>query len=260
MVFRVVWASTLLIAFAIGGCSKPTETGESKEKPARPSLSDDLRFDSTTSVSEQLARIRSNYQTQLDRTTDVFERGKLLQSHTELAMYIVREHPDDPDVPRVLTWVISVNQRNRHANAALEIIKEKYLDSPDIAELVDPSLGKQTLQQLADESPHDNVKGLANYALGMISLRNNDLDGAEQRFKNLSESYAEIQRGGSTLGKLAADMLNLIEVRKEAARIKEQLQVGKVAPDIEGQDTDGVEFKLSDYRGKVVMLSFWGDW
>jgi hypothetical protein len=35
---------------------------------------------------------------------------------------------------------------------------------------------------------------------------------------------------------------------------------GTVAPDIEGVDLDGVAFKLSDYRGKVVFLDFWGDW
>ena len=38
------------------------------------------------------------------------------------------------------------------------------------------------------------------------------------------------------------------------------LVVGKVAPDIVGKDLDGVEFKLSDYRGKVVFLDFWGNW
>src|SRR5438105_1625789 len=35
------------------------------------------------------------------------------------------------------------------------------------------------------------------------------------------------------------------------------LAVGKVAPEIEGQDQDGNKFKLSDYRGKVVLLDFW---
>jgi len=39
-----------------------------------------------------------------------------------------------------------------------------------------------------------------------------------------------------------------------------RLQVGMPAPDIVGKDIDGVEFKLSDYRGTVVMLDFWGDW
>ncbi|MGK0301078.1 MAG: hypothetical protein ACI89X_001952 [Planctomycetota bacterium] len=40
----------------------------------------------------------------------------------------------------------------------------------------------------------------------------------------------------------------------------QHLQIGMVAPDIEGTDLDGVGFKLSDYRNKVVMLDFWGDW
>jgi cytochrome oxidase Cu insertion factor (SCO1/SenC/PrrC family) len=38
------------------------------------------------------------------------------------------------------------------------------------------------------------------------------------------------------------------------------LEIGKLAPEIEGEDIDGVPFKLSDYRGKVVVLDFWGDW
>lgn len=38
------------------------------------------------------------------------------------------------------------------------------------------------------------------------------------------------------------------------------LEIGKVAPEIQGKDVDGKSFKLSDYRGKVVVLDFWGDW
>jgi hypothetical protein len=38
------------------------------------------------------------------------------------------------------------------------------------------------------------------------------------------------------------------------------LTVGKVAPEIEGADQDGVRFKLSDYRGKVVLLDFWSEY
>ena len=37
-------------------------------------------------------------------------------------------------------------------------------------------------------------------------------------------------------------------------------KVGQEAPEIQGADLDGAPFKLSDYRGKVVMLTFWGDW
>jgi len=40
----------------------------------------------------------------------------------------------------------------------------------------------------------------------------------------------------------------------------QRLQIGMVAPDIEGADLQGVDFKLSDYLGKVVVLDFWGNW
>ena len=38
------------------------------------------------------------------------------------------------------------------------------------------------------------------------------------------------------------------------------LSVGKTAPDIEGRDQDDVPFRLSDYRGKVVLLDFWSEY
>jgi len=37
-------------------------------------------------------------------------------------------------------------------------------------------------------------------------------------------------------------------------------EIGQTALEIDGEDIDGKRFKLSDYRGKVVVLDFWGDW
>ena len=42
--------------------------------------------------------------------------------------------------------------------------------------------------------------------------------------------------------------------------VKVGFEIGNRAPEIAGEDIDGVKFKLSDYRGKVVVLDFWGDW
>ena len=38
------------------------------------------------------------------------------------------------------------------------------------------------------------------------------------------------------------------------------LAVGRPAPEIEGTDMDGKPLRLSDYKGKVVVLVFWGTW
>lgn len=53
------------------------------------------------------------------------------------------------------------------------------------------------------------------------------------------------------------------DLRKQAAGVlfeARHLAVGCQAPEIEAQDTDGIAFKLSDYRGKAVLLDFWGFW
>ena len=43
-------------------------------------------------------------------------------------------------------------------------------------------------------------------------------------------------------------------------KVLQTIRVGKEAPDIKGPDLDGKDFKLTDYRGKVVLLDFWGHW
>ena len=55
--------------------------------------------------------------------------------------------------------------------------------------------------------------------------------------------------------------------RKPAARVspppsapKPGVHIGDLAPEIEGADVNGDRFKLSDYKGKVVVLDFWGNW
>ncbi len=38
------------------------------------------------------------------------------------------------------------------------------------------------------------------------------------------------------------------------------LKTGAVAPDLEITDVDGKTHKLSEYRGKVVLINFWATW
>ena len=64
------------------------------------------------------------------------------------------------------------------------------------------------------------------------------------------EAMSAVAHYRGTLGEAAES--NLFELQR--------LSIGKVAPDIVGEDIDGVPMKLSDYRGKVVVIDFWGDW
>jgi thiol-disulfide isomerase/thioredoxin len=49
------------------------------------------------------------------------------------------------------------------------------------------------------------------------------------------------------------------EAKQELYELK-FLRVGKTAPDVEGDAVEGAKFKLSDHRGKVVLVNFWASW
>jgi hypothetical protein len=88
---------------------------------------------------------------------------------------------------------------------------------------------------------------------------------AVRLFERMAEEYGDIKVAGR---KNYADLAraNLARLRPRAAgnvaagSLAVSLEVGSVAPEIQGIDTEGRKLKLSDYRGKVVVLDFWGDW
>ncbi len=63
-----------------------------------------------------------------------------------------------------------------------------------------------------------------------------------------------------TIEKTLAETKTLGEEVQSRLDAMRNLAIGKTAPEIEGVDIDGKAFKLSDYRGKVVALVFWGSW
>jgi thiol-disulfide isomerase/thioredoxin len=104
---------------------------------------------------------------------------------------------------------------------------------PDVARNVEQSFGKQTVTWLRE-------------ADGERLERD-----AEKQFEQVIAEYGDVkQERRGTLGEQARE--DLFEMR--------HLSIGKTAPDIEGEDIDGKRFKLSDYRGKIVALVFWGHW
>jgi thiol-disulfide isomerase/thioredoxin len=59
---------------------------------------------------------------------------------------------------------------------------------------------------------------------------------------------------------LARPVPTLGELAKQRLDEMNNLVEGKPAPEIDAEGVDGKRFKLSDYRGKVVVLIFWGTW
>jgi thiol-disulfide isomerase/thioredoxin len=134
-----------------------------------------------------------------------------------------------------------------------DVLAEHY---PGSAKLV-PILGRQYanerfLRAVLAKTPHAEVRGRATLALAERLTRMGRRTEAAAVLESLraDKELSKLGHHHGTLGN-AADNL-LFEIR--------HLGVGMTAPEILGQDLDKKPMKLSDHRGKVVLLVFWATW
>lgn len=176
--------------------------------------------------------------------------------HQALLNRVEKEGTDGKVVP-VLIWVArhaqygSPSESTKKANA---LLLEKFLDSKEIGQLCSSLADSQDpktvehLKNILEKNKHDDVKIQACLALGK-QLGKVEATQPEA-VKYLERAMNEFPNANKNVKNMAKN--ELFELRF--------LSIGKVAPDILGKDLDDKSFKLSDYRGKVVLLDFWGFW
>jgi hypothetical protein len=125
---------------------------------------------------------------------------------------------------------------------------------------------ESVLRKLLDQGSKRELQGMAclylgqrlkQRAEGMAEKGAADADKVrregEQLLERAAYQYGDVNPSFSLHGTLAE------RARAELFELR-FLGRGKPAPEIEGEDADGKQFKLSDYKGKVVLLDFWGNW
>lgn len=177
------------------------------------------------------------------------------------AMFAVaKADPKSDSSFQMLMMLSSSSISPMEKDEAQQLLMENFGDSEKMGEfamtLTRAQPSEQTiefLRALIKKSMLPSVKGPATYALGKMLQQNEETrEEGIALIKSIPEDFKDVKVYGGRMN--LADMVagELFEI--------ERLQIGMEVPDIEGEDVDGVEFKLSDYRGKVVVLDFWGDW
>jgi hypothetical protein len=115
------------------------------------------------------------------------------------------------------------------------------------------------LGNLAKKSADKPFQGPAAISFGRV-LRNQYEKAFQKKDPKAPALYQEAEKTLTEMSKEYSDDSALARKFKDALFELKHLTVGKPAMEIEGEDLDGKKFKLSDYRGKVVVLDFWGNW
>lgn len=158
-------------------------------------------------------------------------------------------------------WVFSNAQpKDAAQQRAFDALGGEYVKSKGLEGFVRnlgwmaDAIGKQKctalLEKILAESPHDEVR-----AAVLLTQASSVMEGGDASADEMKAARAKLERVQKEFGKTryAAQAEGMLF---EA----DHLQIGMDAPDFEAVDQDGKAWKLSDYRGKVVVVDFWGYW
>jgi thiol-disulfide isomerase/thioredoxin len=145
---------------------------------------------------------------------------------------------------------------NANDSAAKEAIQQATQLLGGLGRTGSPAIGKH-LRTVAEKAKDKGLQAMATLALGQNltnqsekAYQKKDKEGAAKLATEAEGFLKKAEKAEGFVSTQAADALFLLH----------NLTVGKKAPEMEGEDVDGKKFKLSDFKGKVTVLYFWGSW
>ena len=242
-------------------------------------------------LSEHLLHANCEAQSQLKHLLDQYAANRQSRKFVEQFLALAAEQPNTTASLDALSWVIKRFESGNYADRALVLLATHHAAAVNVDEIFiyignNPSLQVGAFyRQVVAANKNPAVLGKAHFRLGIYLMRQLEISREVQAKPEAREKYDLFYGKDLTTYLLA---MNHAQNRKEAlqhfvvikqkyasvktyqgqlgplANIEEfklaHLSVGGVVPEIIGQDVFGKPLKLSDFRGKIVLLDFWGDW
>jgi hypothetical protein len=172
---------------------------------------------------------------------------------------------DDKEVPALLSWIVMNGSSYPVGQKAAEVLLDKYPASTSATSLFQ-MMGAgylrhagDILKKIQEKDYPPRIKGLATLAEGQ--LKSHEIDELGDNPKQADKVALEAESCFTkALNDYAKDVPDIKSAAERGLNYLNHYRVGKTPIDVVAKDLDEKEFKLSDYRGKVVLLDFWGNW
>ncbi|HTK78083.1 MAG TPA: TlpA disulfide reductase family protein, partial [Gemmataceae bacterium] len=236
---RRIWAGLFILTVAaapllLRGDAKAQKADDKAEAKTAPKAPAEELGEITSQFNKDFTEAVTAFRTAKDdksREEAKNKAFKLPETYAAKMIAFAEKHPNDPTAVDALMWVCVVP-----SSRGLPI-------------------AQKTLMLVRDKSKSDVVKIIATDAMANQIFEKEDRTPAQT--KEAEGLYAEVVTMGRNVKDLPKEVLenaegNLFELRN--------LVIGQAAPEAESNDIDGKAVKLSDHKGKVVVLDFWATW
>jgi len=205
---------------------------------------------------QPLSRAYDQAQTQAQRQKASQDKYILAVKYGQKFLKLAQAHPTSRAAVDALGWTVLHVPHGPIHDRSIALLLKRHIKSKQLGRLAldlaeTPSAShEKALRRIISSNPHHDVKGMAMLALARVLKAQKRDKAAEKMLEAVVARYSDVETDQGTLGKVA---------RRELFKAR-HLAIGTVAPNIVGEDADGLKFQLTDYRGKVVVLDFWGEW
>jgi hypothetical protein len=258
----------LLLGPPVMAQDKPKERPQPEKDKQPPTPAEQFK-----AVVSQYDKAMTSFYAEYSKAKNDAERQKVFDAKypktdkpAKQCLELAQQNPKTGFAVDALVWVIQ-HDRGPNANRALSILMHDHLESPKLVAVArfltysGMPAAPELLGTLLDKSPDKNVKGMACFGLAQVHKGRAEMEGASDARR--AEEYKEAEKYCNRIEAEFADVKSyrpLGQLAKGELFEIQHLAIGQTAPTITGEDLDGKKFSLLDYRGKVVVLDFWGNW
>ena len=222
---------------------------------------------------------------------DQYAANRQSRKFVEKFLHLAAEQPNTTASLEALNWVIKRFESGNYADRALILLAKHHAAARELDEVFiyignNPSLQVGMFyRQVITANKNPAILGKAHFRLGIYLMRQLEISREVQAKPEAREKYDLFYGKDLTAYLLAMNhtqnrneaLQHFVVIQQKYASVKTfqgqlgplaniqefklaHLSVGGVAPEITGKDVFGKPLKLSDFRGKIVLLDFWGDW
>jgi len=266
------WRGVLGAVVALGLIGGGALAQAQATKPKQEAPAQDANAKKLADIDKRLAEARKAFEAKVkaakneEEQEKVFAEGMPEKAFVGEYQALAKEAKGTEVAAKALNQVMLIGggggaEEMEAAKAAAKVMAAEHIESPEAAllvfaaeQLLGEEEGPKVVEALKARNKSKPVVAALLFVEAQKVMGEKGEDAAEVRplYTRLAGEFAEVKLPWSeeTYGAIAGGWLF----------VRDNLVVGKVAPGFEAVDENGVKWKLEEYRGKVVVIDFWGDW